>query len=64
MPATSKTFDCVQMKKEIQAKLLAEFDQRDDQAVSFLEFVEAKSQRSAWVKSIREKYRACQASSE
>ena len=55
MPATLKSFDCVQMKKEIQAKLLAEFDRMEDQTSSFAEFIETRSQTSAWVKSMREK---------
>ncbi len=55
MPTTLKTFDCVRMKKEIQATCLAEYEQMKDQYSSFTEFMEAKGRQSEWVKSLREK---------
>ena len=45
---TAKTFDCVQMKRQAQEKLLAEYESRRNEFDSYSQFIEAKSRSSAW----------------
>ncbi len=47
----TKTFDCVEMKRQAQEKLMAEYQARKDEFDSYSEFIQAKSQASAWQRS-------------
>ncbi len=46
MGTKSKAFDCVEMKNQIQAKRLAEYETRKDEFDSFIDFVNARSKES------------------
>ena len=48
MKAKPKTFDCVEMKRQAQQRLLAEYESRRDEFDSYSQFIEAKSRSSAW----------------
>ena len=48
MTGKTKTFDCVEMKRRAQEKLLAEYESRRDEFDSYAHFIEAKSRASAW----------------
>lgn len=52
----AKTFDCVAMKDEIQAKLWAEYQRRKREFPSYLAFIRAKNDQSEWVRQLREKF--------
>jgi hypothetical protein len=43
-----KTFDCVEMKRQAQQKLRAEFEAHKDEYPDFFAFLAAKTQRSPW----------------
>jgi hypothetical protein len=53
MKPKAKTFDCVEMKNEIQAGLLAEYKAQKDRYPTFEEYVKAKAQESEWVRQFR-----------
>ena len=55
MPKT-KTFDCVEMKDRIQAKLWAEYQQRKAEFPSYLDFIRARNDESEWVQQARAKF--------
>ncbi|MBL7133202.1 MAG: hypothetical protein ISS78_03815 [Phycisphaerae bacterium] len=48
MTAKTKTFDCVQMKRQAQEKLLAEYESRKDEFDCYSQFIESKSRCSTW----------------
>lgn len=48
MTPKTKTFDCVEMKRQAQEKLLAEYESRKDEFDSYAQFLTARSQSSAW----------------
>lgn len=43
MATKTKTFDCVDMKNRIQAKRLAEYEERKGEFASFLDFINARA---------------------
>ena len=43
MATNTKTFDCAEMKKRIQAERMAEYESRKDEFASFLDFVRARN---------------------
>ena len=47
MAGKTKTFDCVEMKNEIQAKRLAEYEARKSEFRSYLDFINARVQDSS-----------------
>jgi hypothetical protein len=47
MTPKTKTFDCVEMKRRVQEKLLAEYQARRSEFESYSQFIEAKSRSSA-----------------
>ena len=57
MPAKTKTFDCVEMKDRIQARLLAEYERRKGEFASFAEFLRARNEANAWVRKVRARLR-------
>ncbi len=54
MTTKVKTFDCVQMKTDIQAKLLAEYQARKQEFSCYADFIRRKGEESKWVKRIEE----------
>ena len=56
MATATKTFDCVEMKDRIQARIVAEFDAHRDEFPSFLAFIRARNKRSAWVRRMERKF--------
>ena len=55
MATKLKTFDCVEMKREAQERLHAEYDRRRSEFASYVDFLNAKAQESELWKWIREK---------
>jgi hypothetical protein len=53
----TKTFDCVEMKDQIQAKRRAEYEARRDEFASYEEFIQARAADSEWVNQMRERFR-------
>ena len=56
MSTKTKTFDCVEMKNRIQAEIFAEYEARKDEFPSFSAFVKARTDKSEWVRQMREKF--------
>ena len=48
MTPKTKTFDCVEMKRQAQEKLLAEYEARRDEFDSYSQFLTARSRSSPW----------------
>lgn len=48
MTPKTKTFDCVEMKRQAQEKLLAEYESRKDEFDSYSQFLTARTRSSAW----------------
>jgi hypothetical protein len=57
MRRNAKEFDCVEMKNRIQAEMLAEYAARKDEYPSFVDFIKARADKSAWVRQARKKLR-------
>ena len=53
----AKTFDCVEMKNQIQAKRRAEYEARKGEFASYEEFVHAHAAASEWVNQMRQRFR-------
>jgi len=47
-----KDFDCVEMKNEIQAKILADYEEKKGEFKSFTDYVTAQCEESPWAKGI------------
>jgi len=56
MKTKSKTFDCVKMKDQIQAEMIAEYEARKDDFDSYDAFLRAKADGSPWIKKMRKKF--------
>lgn len=56
MGTRTKTFDCVEMKNRIQARIMAEYEARKHEFPSFLDFTRAKTNESDWVQRMRKKF--------
>ena len=52
MATKTKTFDCVEFKRQAQQKLRAEYEARKDEFDSFFGFLDAKARESEWVRRI------------
>jgi len=50
-----KTFDCVEMKNQIQARMFADFEAHKDKYASFADYVKARADKSTWVQRMRKK---------
>ena len=55
MTMKTKTFDCVEMKNRIQSERMAEFMAHRDEYNSYADFIKARSDKSEWVRQMREK---------
>lgn len=58
MATKTKTFDCVEMKRQAQERLSAEYHGRRNEFDSYLDFIRAKAEESEWVRKQREKMHA------
>ena len=56
MRMKTKTFDCVEMKNRIQAKIMAEYEASRNQFSSFVEFINTRVDRSTFAREMREKF--------
>lgn len=45
---TGKTFDCIEFKRQSQARLMAEYEARKQEFASFRAFVDAKAEEDPW----------------
>jgi len=52
MKAKTKTFDCVEMKRQAQEALLAEYRARQNEFDSLTTFLHAKVEESEWVSAL------------
>lgn len=50
MATNSKTFDCVEMKRQAQEEILAEWESRKGEFSSYGAFLEAVVQESEWTR--------------
>lgn len=58
MATKTKTFDCVQMKREAQKMLMAEYEVRKSEFSSFADFINrAYPDEPGWIKTLRAKAR-------
>jgi hypothetical protein len=55
MGTKTKAFDCVAMKRRAQEQLLAEYDARRAEFPSYVEFLNAKAERSELARLVRAK---------
>lgn len=55
MATKTKTFDCVEMKRQAQERLSRECEERKDEFDSYLDFIRAKSRESKWVRKQRKR---------
>jgi len=55
MRSKAKGFDCVDMKREAQRRLLAEYEQRKDEFDSYVAFLNWKGDHSEFAKMMRRK---------
>lgn len=54
MTTKPKTFDCVEMKDEIQRKMMKEFKARRSEFETYADFINAKAEESPVVRAWRE----------
>jgi hypothetical protein len=52
MQTKAKTFDCVEMKRQAQAAILAEWERRKTEFSSFGEYVETAARESEWARRV------------
>jgi len=57
MAPKTKTFDCVEMKHQAQAEIMAEWERRKSEFPTYAAFLEASVRESPWCQKIWE--RAC-----
>lgn len=55
---TTKTFDCVEMKRQAQKKLKDEYEARKGEFSSYCDFLKAKAEKSELAKAVRAKIAA------
>ena len=56
MATRTKTFDCVEMKRRAQEKLMAQYEARRREFSSYSEFIMAKVRESPWASAMWEKF--------
>jgi hypothetical protein len=54
----AKTFDCVEMKNRIQAERLAEYESREGEFASYVDFINARVKDSELMKVVGERSRS------
>ncbi len=55
MATRTKTFDCVEMKRQAQKKLRDEYESRKAEFDSYYDFLDAKAEESEWVQQMEGK---------
>jgi len=55
MKAKTKTFDCVEMKRQIQQELREEYEARKTEFSSYADFINATADESEEIQAFREK---------
>ncbi len=55
MATRMKTFDCVDMKYQVQNRLLHEYETHKSETLSYFEFLRLRTDRSDWIKKFRDK---------
>jgi hypothetical protein len=50
-----KTFDCVEMKRQAQAKLMAEYEVRKNEFISYAEFIHKTAATDPKIRAFKEK---------
>ena len=58
MTTKTKTFDCVEMKRQAQERLSGEYEARKGEFDSYLDFIHAKAEESEWVRKQRKRLHA------
>lgn len=53
MNKTTKTFDCVEMKNQIQAEMYADYEANRDKYPSFVDYIKDQADKSSWVRQWR-----------
>jgi len=53
MATKAKTFDCVEMKRQARAAILAQWERRKNEFSSFGEFIDASIRESEWAHRVR-----------
>ena len=56
MATKTKTFDCVEFKRQAQRKLRAEYEARKDEFDSWYDFIDAKAKESEWVQRMEKRF--------
>ena len=56
MATKTKTFDCVEMKRQCQKKLQEEYEARRGEFGSYFDFLEAKANESEWIRRMRKRF--------
>ena len=56
MATRTKTFDCVEFKRQSQRKLHAEYDARKGEFDSYYDFLDAKARESEWVRRVEKQF--------
>lgn len=57
MEIEAKKFDCVEMKRKAQERLIQEYESRKNEFKSYPDFLRAKAQESEWVRKQRQRFR-------
>ena len=56
MATKTKTFDCVEFKRQAQRKLRAEYEARKSEFGSWYDFIDAKAKESEWVQRMEKRF--------
>ena len=56
MSAKTKTFDCVEFKRQIQRRLREEYEARADEFDSYVDFINAKVREDQWAREMWAKF--------
>ena len=56
MGTRTKTFDCVEFKRQAQQRLRKEYEARKDEFESFVDFINNTADESEWVRRMRKKF--------
>jgi hypothetical protein len=58
MAKKRKAFECVKMKHDIQAKIMAEYEARKGEFSSFVDFINTRANESPWTRKMRRRAKA------
>ena len=57
MATGTKTFDCVEFKRQAQKRLGEEYERRREEFDTYYDFLNAKAEESEWVRRTEQKFR-------